>query len=52
MEYSVSDAADRNEAPILKIIAAEFARTRRVPEIGSGTGQHAHNQLLVWKRNA
>lgn len=41
MEYSVSEAADRNKAPILKIIATEFARTRRVLEIGSGTGQHA-----------
>ena len=41
MEYSVSDAADRNKAPILQIIAAEFAHTRRVLEIGSGTGKHA-----------
>ena len=41
MEYSVSDAAERNKAPILAIIAAEFARTQRVLEIGSGTGQHA-----------
>ena len=41
MEYSVSEAADRNKAPILKIIAVEFAHTRRVLEIGSGTGQHA-----------
>jgi SAM-dependent methyltransferase len=41
MEYSVSDAAERNKAPILEIIAAEFAHTRRVLEIGSGTGQHA-----------
>jgi SAM-dependent methyltransferase len=41
MEYSVSDAADRNKAPILNIIATEFAHTRRVLEIGSGTGQHA-----------
>jgi cyclopropane fatty-acyl-phospholipid synthase-like methyltransferase len=41
VEYSVSDAAERNKAPILAIIAAEFARTQRVLEIGSGTGQHA-----------
>lgn len=41
MEYSLSDAAERNKAPILKIIAAEFAHTRQVLEIGSGTGQHA-----------
>ena len=41
MEYPVSDAADRNKAPILQIIAAEFAHARHVLEIGSGTGQHA-----------
>jgi SAM-dependent methyltransferase len=41
MEYSVSEAADRNKAPIFEIIATELAATRRVLEIGSGTGQHA-----------
>lgn len=41
MQFSVSEAADRNKAPILEIIAKEFAHTRRVLEIGSGTGQHA-----------
>jgi SAM-dependent methyltransferase len=41
MQFCVSEAADRNKGPILEIIAKEFARTRRVLEIGSGTGQHA-----------
>jgi tRNA G46 methylase TrmB len=61
MEYSVSDAADRNKAPILQIIATHFAHTRRVLEIGSGTGQHALHFAAhlphissqpSWKRNA
>jgi SAM-dependent methyltransferase len=41
MQFSSSEAADRNKGPILEIIAKEFAHTRRVLEIGSGTGQHA-----------
>ena len=41
MQCSVSEAADRNKAPILEILASEFAHTSRVLEIGSGTGQHA-----------
>jgi len=54
MEYSVSDAAERNKAPILQVIGAEFAQTRRVLEIGSGTGQHAlhfcaHLPHLTWE---
>ena len=54
MEYSVSDAAERNKAPILQVIVAEFAQTRRVLEIGSGTGQHAlhfsaHLPQLTWQ---
>jgi SAM-dependent methyltransferase len=54
MEYSVSDAAERNKAPILQVIAAEFAQTRSVLEIGSGTGQHAlhfsaHLPHLSWQ---
>ncbi len=54
MEYSVSDAAERNKAPILQIITTEFAQTRRVLEIGSGTGQHAlhfaaHLPHLSWQ---
>jgi SAM-dependent methyltransferase len=41
MQFSVSEAAERNKGPILEIIAREFAHTRCVLEIGSGTGQHA-----------
>ena len=41
MQFSVSEAADRNKGPILTILSKEFAQTRRVLEIGSGTGQHA-----------
>jgi SAM-dependent methyltransferase len=41
MQFSVSEAADRNKGPILEIIAQELARAQRVLEIGSGTGQHA-----------
>jgi cyclopropane fatty-acyl-phospholipid synthase-like methyltransferase len=54
MEYSVSDAAERNKAPILQIISTGFAQTRVVLEIGSGTGQHAlhfaaHLPHLAWQ---
>src|SRR5882724_4860783 len=41
MQFSVSEAADRNKGPILGILAKELTHTRRVLEIGSGTGQHA-----------
>ncbi len=41
MKFSVSDAADRNKAPILEILANELAHSTTVLEIGSGTGQHA-----------
>jgi SAM-dependent methyltransferase len=40
-QVRVSEAADRNKGPILEILAKELARTQRVLEIGSGTGQHA-----------
>jgi SAM-dependent methyltransferase len=54
MQFSVSAAADRNKGPILEIIAKEFAQTRRVLEIGSGTGQHAlhfaaHLSHISWQ---
>src|SRR5258708_23794799 len=50
----LSEAADRNKGPILEIIAREFAHTRRVLEIGSGTGQHAlhfaaHLPRISWQ---
>ena len=41
MEYVVSDAAERNKEPILQILAPVLSQTRRVLEIGSGTGTHA-----------
>jgi cyclopropane fatty-acyl-phospholipid synthase-like methyltransferase len=41
MTYSVSEACERNKEPIRKILASAFAHSRKVLEIGSGTGQHA-----------
>jgi SAM-dependent methyltransferase len=36
-----AEASERNRAPILAILKRVFKDTRRVLEIGSGTGQHA-----------
>jgi cyclopropane fatty-acyl-phospholipid synthase-like methyltransferase len=52
--YSTSEAAERNKAPILAILSHAFAHSRRVLEIGSGTGQHAvhfaaHLPHLTWQ---
>jgi len=52
--YSVSEACERNKGPILAILASAFANTRKVLEIGSGTGQHAvhfaaHLPHLLWQ---
>jgi cyclopropane fatty-acyl-phospholipid synthase-like methyltransferase len=54
MEYAVSEAAERNKEPILQIIAPLLSQTRRVLEIGSGTGTHAlhfsaHLPHLTWQ---
>jgi cyclopropane fatty-acyl-phospholipid synthase-like methyltransferase len=54
MQFSVSEAADRNKGPILAILSQAFEDTRRVLEIGSGTGQHAlhfaaHLPHLSWQ---
>ena len=54
MTYSISAAAERNKAPILAILSHAFAHSRRVLEIGSGTGQHAvhfaaHLPHLTWQ---
>ena len=54
MTYSISAAAERNKAPILAILSHAFAHSRRVLEIGSGTGQHAvhfaaHLPHLAWQ---
>ncbi|MEW9797513.1 DUF938 domain-containing protein [Alteromonas sp. CYL-A6] len=49
-----SQACENNKGPILSHLAREFARTTRVLEIGSGTGQHAvhfaaHLPHLTWQ---
>jgi hypothetical protein len=36
-----SEACERNRAPILAVLKRVLAQSRRVLEIGSGTGQHA-----------
>jgi SAM-dependent methyltransferase len=36
-----SEASERNREPILEVLRRVFAKSRRVLEIGSGTGQHA-----------
>lgn len=36
-----SEASERNKAPILSVLQQAFATSRRVLEVGSGTGQHA-----------
>jgi cyclopropane fatty-acyl-phospholipid synthase-like methyltransferase len=41
MSYVISEAAERNKAPILATLSHALAHSRRVLEIGSGTGQHA-----------
>ena len=38
---TLSEACERNKGPILEVLRQEFAASRRVLEIGSGTGQHA-----------
>jgi hypothetical protein len=49
-----SPACERNQAPILDVLREHFAGSRRVLEIGSGTGQHAVHFAsglphLVWQ---
>ncbi len=48
-----SESCEQNRAPILNILRHEFARSKTVLEIGSGTGQHAvyfapELQHLTW----
>jgi SAM-dependent methyltransferase len=38
---SYSEACERNKEPIASVLVDEFRDSRRVLEIGSGTGQHA-----------
>ena len=54
MTYSISDACERNKEPILRILTRALAHSRRVLEIGSGTGQHAvhfatHLPHVTWQ---
>ena len=54
MDKPFSPACERNREPILSVLRDAFARSRRVLEIGSGTGQHAvhfgaHLPHLVWQ---
>ena len=54
MTYFVSEACERNKGPILEILSGALARSRKVLEIGSGTGQHAthfaaHLPHLIWQ---
>jgi SAM-dependent methyltransferase len=54
VSWCISEAAERNKAPILALLSNAFARSRKVLEIGSGTGQHAahfaaHLPHLVWQ---
>jgi len=51
IEYS--EACERNKQPILKLLGDALADSRRVLEVGSGTGQHAvhfarHLNHIVW----
>lgn len=51
---SLSEASERNKDPILQVLRGAFAASRRVLEIGSGTGQHAvyfarHLPKLSWQ---
>jgi cyclopropane fatty-acyl-phospholipid synthase-like methyltransferase len=38
---TLSEACERNKGPILEVLRTEFAASRTVLEVGSGTGQHA-----------
>ena len=46
-----AESAARNAAPILEILKREFRDSRRVLEIGSGTGQHAVTFAAVLDRS-
>lgn len=41
MQRPFSQACENNKTPILRILKSAFAPSKRVLEIGSGTGQHA-----------
>ena len=49
-----SQACENNKEPILGALRREFAHSRRILEIGSGTGQHSiymaqHLPHLMWQ---
>ncbi|MEE8463160.1 MAG: DUF938 domain-containing protein [Gammaproteobacteria bacterium] len=49
-----AESCERNQQPILDVLAEEFTETKKVLEIGSGTGQHAafftpQMRHLVWQ---
>jgi hypothetical protein len=50
----LSEACERNKGPILEVLSTVLSVSRRVVEIGSGTGQHAvhfatHLPHLIWQ---
>ena len=54
MEKPYAEACARNREPLLEVLRDAFARSQRVLEVGSGTGQHAvhfaaHLPHLLWQ---
>ncbi len=54
MEKPFSQACENNKAAILAVLQAELVDSKRVLEVGSGTGQHAvhfakHLPQLLWQ---
>lgn len=54
MDKPFSQACENNKAAILAVLQAELADSKRVLEVGSGTGQHAvhfaeHLPQLIWQ---
>ncbi len=54
MDKPFSQASERNKAPILQALRAQYTQVRKVLEVGSGTAQHAVHFAaalphLVWQ---
>ncbi|WP_057830572.1 DUF938 domain-containing protein [Colwellia sp. TT2012] len=54
MDIAFSQACENNKQPIFTVLQGAFAKTKRVLEIGSGTGQHGvffaeHLPQLCWQ---
>ncbi|GAW94861.1 MULTISPECIES: DUF938 domain-containing protein [Colwellia] len=54
MDIAFSQACENNKQPILRVLQSAFTNTKRVLEIGSGTGQHGvffaeHLPQLCWQ---